>query len=114
MISYKFNEEDVFKELKEYVDSTYDKHYSQNKIQSTEFIFDAGHGTGFCLGNVIKYAQRWGKKAGANRQDLLKLVHYGIILLGMTDEKSKEEGLREADGCKHPKSSGIAGSEYFV
>ena len=31
-----------------------------NKIQSTEFIFDAEHGEGFCIGIIIKYAQRYG------------------------------------------------------
>ena len=58
----KFNETEAVKLLSDYIASTYGKHYSMNKIQSTEFIFDAGHGDGFCLGNIIKYAQRFGKK----------------------------------------------------
>lgn len=82
MSKYKFNEDIVINELKNYIDSTYDAHYSMNKIQSTEFIFDAEHGEGFCLGNVIKYAQRYGKKDGKNEKDLLKIIHYTIILLG--------------------------------
>ena len=64
---------------------TYDAHYSMNKIQSTEFIVDAGHGEGFCLGNIIKYAQRYGKKNGKQKDDLLKIIHYAIILLGSED-----------------------------
>ena len=60
--SNKFNEDEALKTLQSYIESTYDGHYSMNKIQSTEFIFDAGHGEGFCLGNIIKYAQRYGKK----------------------------------------------------
>ena len=60
-----------------------------NKIQSTEFIFDAGHGEGFCLGNIIKYAQRYGKKDGRNEQDLLKILHYGIILMGSKIENKE-------------------------
>lgn len=82
MSKYKFNEDVVIDKLKTYIDSTYDAHYSMNKIQSTEFIFDAEHGEGFCLGNVIKYAQRYGKKDGKNEKDLLKIIHYTIILLG--------------------------------
>lgn len=82
MKQYKFNEDIVIDKLKTYIDSTYDAHYSMNKIQSTEFIFDAEHGEGFCLGNVIKYAQRYGKKDGKNEKDLLKIIHYTIILLG--------------------------------
>lgn len=79
---YKFNEDKVLEELTKYIEGTYDQHYSMNKIQSTEFIFDANHGDGFCIGNIIKYAQRYGKKNGYNRADLLKIAHYTIILLG--------------------------------
>tara|TARA_Y100001937_G_scaffold66565_1_gene91038 strand:+ start:39 stop:299 length:261 start_codon:yes stop_codon:yes gene_type:complete len=78
----KFNEDKVLIWVSNYIKSTYDKHYSQDKLQSTEFIFDAGHGEGFCIGNIIKYAQRYGKKDGYNEKDLLKIVHYAIILLG--------------------------------
>ena len=59
-----------------------DRHYSADKIQATEFIIDSGHGEGFCIGNIIKYAKRYGKKQGRNELDLLKIVHYAIILLG--------------------------------
>ena len=45
-------------------------------------MFDSDHGEGFCIGNIIKYAQRYGKKDGYNEKDLLKIVHYAIILLG--------------------------------
>ena len=60
--SYKYNEGQTLAELKEYIDSTYDEHYSKNKFQATEFIIDGGHGEGF-------------------RRDLLKVIHYGIIAL---------------------------------
>ena len=82
---YKFNEDKVLQTVKLYIDSTYHQHYSADKIQATEFIIDSGHGEGFCIGNVIKYAKRYGKKQGKNEQDLLKIIHYAIILLG-TDE----------------------------
>ena len=81
MIDYKYNEEALIKELQEYVDVTYGQHYSQDKVQTTEFVIDAGHGEGFCLGNVIKYTQRYGKKEGKNKNDLLKVIHYAIIQL---------------------------------
>ena len=61
------------------------KHYSQNKFQATEFIIDSGHGEGFCIGNILKYAQRYGKKGGYNRKDLLKVVHYAIMALHVHD-----------------------------
>ena len=78
----KFNEDKVLVWVENYIRSTYDAHYSKNKIETTEFVFDADHGEGFCIGNIIKYAQRYGKKDGYNEKDLLKIVHYAIILLG--------------------------------
>ena len=91
---YKFNEDKALREIQKWIDATYNKHYSMNKIQSTEFVADAGHGVGFCLGNIIKYAQRYGKKDGYNREDVLKIIHYAIILLGIEDG-NKEERLRK-------------------
>ena len=85
VIEYKYNEEALIEELTKYVDTTYGEHYSQDKVQTTEFVIDAGHGEGFCLGNVIKYTQRYGKKEGKNRKDLLKVLHYGLIALHVHD-----------------------------
>ena len=88
-IEYKYAEDRVLKELAEYIDNTYDQHYSQNKIQATEFILDSGHGEGFCIGNILKYAQRYGKKGTREdaRKDLLKVIHYGIIALYNHDKE---------------------------
>lgn len=85
---YAFNEGDLLKEIKTYIDGTYDAHYSQGKYQATQIIEDCGHGMGFALGNVLKYSQRYGKKEGLNRADLLKVVHYGIIALAMHDRST--------------------------
>ena len=55
-------------------------HYSHNKFQATEFIMDSGHGEGFCIGNILKYSQRYGKRR-QEQKDLLKVIHYGIMAL---------------------------------
>ena len=90
MIEYKYDEDNLLRELKEYIDATYGQHYSQNKFQTTEFIIDSGHGVGFTVGNIMKYAQRYGKKAGRNRQDILKVLHYALMLLYTHDIETKE------------------------
>lgn len=90
MTDFRYGEDKYLKELYKYIEGTYKGHYSQNKLQSTEFIIDAGHGDGFCLGNVIKYAQRYGKKAGYNRADLLKVLHYAIIELYVHDMNNRD------------------------
>ena len=86
-IDYKYNEDKILNELKQYIDSTYDKHYSHIKFQATEFVIDSGHGEGFCIGNILKYAQRYGRKNGKDRNDLLKVVHYGMIALYINDHE---------------------------
>jgi hypothetical protein len=90
-IDYKYNETELLKEFGEYVDKTYDQHYSHSKFQATEFIMDGGHGVGFCIGNIMKYSQRYGKKGGKNRADLLKVIHYGFLALNNHDRIMLEE-----------------------
>ena len=101
-ISYKYGEDRLLKEIGAYIDGTYGEHYSQNKFQATEFIIDSGHGEGFTIGNVIKYAQRYGKKGGRNRKDLLKVIHYAIMMLYIHDTyyygEVKDEVKREDAG----------------
>ena len=80
---YKYNEDNSLAEITAYINDTYSEHYSKNKYQATEFIIDSGHGTGFCIGNVMKYAQRYGRKGSRDdwKKDLLKVIHYAIIQL---------------------------------
>ena len=91
-IEYKYNEGEILQELQAYVDATYGEHYSKNRYQATEFIIDNGHGTGFCVGNILKYAQRYGRKGDPAewRKDLLKVIHYAIIQLHIHDTEHKD------------------------
>jgi hypothetical protein len=84
-IDYKFKEDITLADLKEYVDSTYNQHYSQGKYQATDMIVDAGFGEGFCIGNIMKYAMRYGKK-DSKKKELLKIIHYAMIALYVNDQ----------------------------
>lgn len=97
MVENKYNEQCYLYELADYIFDTYDQHYSQDKYQATEVIIDAGHGEGFCIGNIMKYAQRYGKKNGYDRKDLLKIIHYAIIALFVHDNKKEEKEDVEDD-----------------
>jgi len=79
-MNYKFNEDKILKEIKKYIDSTYDQHYASGKYQATDMIIDAGHGESFSIGNIMKYAMRCGKK-DEKKKELMKIVHYAIIAL---------------------------------
>jgi len=90
-IEYKYNEGDLLREITQYIDATYDEHYSQNQYQATEFIIDGGHGIGFTVGNILKYAQRYGHKGTPAdwRKDLLKVIHYAIIAMHVHDKEQQ-------------------------
>ena len=87
-VEYKFREDKILNEIKSYIDNTYDQHYANGKYQATDMILDAGHGEGFCLGNIMKYAMRYGKKNGKNTADLLKIIHYAIIALYLQENNN--------------------------
>ena len=87
-MTYKFSEDKTLTEIKTYIDKTYDAHYGNGKYQATDMIIDAGHGKGFCMGNIMKYAMRCGKKEGIDAEmDLLKIIHYAIIAIALEDTK---------------------------
>ena len=93
-MEYKFNEENIIEQIKRYVDRNYERHYAQGKYQATYMIIDAGHGEGFCMGNIMKYAMRCGKKDNGDPElDLLKIIHYAIIAIHLNDK----EGLFNND-----------------
>ena len=87
MPDFKFNEDIYIDEIADYIISTYSQHYSKKQFQASEFIYDAGHGTGFNMGNVMKYAQRYGNKGTTDdhRKDLMKVIHYAILQLHVHD-----------------------------
>jgi|TARA_R110000796_G_scaffold144217_1_gene260904 hypothetical protein len=84
-MDYKFEEDVTLSNLKDYIDSTYDQHYASGKYQATDMIVDAGFGEGFCIGNIMKYAMRYGKKDNKNKE-LLKIIHYAMIALYINDQ----------------------------
>jgi len=87
--NFKFDEGEYIDEIHEYVTSTYKEHYSKGKYQATDVILDSGHGEGFVMGNILKYWKRYGNKEGKNRKDLLKIIHYAIIMLHVHDRINK-------------------------
>jgi len=92
MPEFKFNEDNYLDEIADYIIATYGQHYSKNQFQASEFVYDAGHGTGFNMGNVMKYTQRYGNKGIRNdhRKALMKVIHYAILQLHVHDTLQDE------------------------
>ena len=78
----KYNEEAILKEIAEYVLSTYQGHYvGKGQIQTFDVWDTLGISEEVCVGTAIKYLMRFGKKEGKNKKDLLKAIHYIILLM---------------------------------
>lgn len=82
-ISYKYAEDSIISDLKNYIDDTYSGHYTTAE-QSIE-CFDAwialGDSTPTFRNTAIKYLWRYGKKNGNNKKDLMKALHYVMMCL---------------------------------
>ena len=79
---WKYNEGRILREVEEYLSSTYKGHYvgEESKVQTLDLIDSIGDAEAFCRSNAIKYLSRFGKKDGKNPKDLLKVIHYAILL----------------------------------
>ena len=89
---YKYSEDTILKELTDYISSTYNQHYSagDDKIQTLDLIEACGDGESFCRSNILKYASRYDKK-GTARRDIMKILHYAVLLLHFNDKNAKRE-----------------------
>ena len=89
---YKYDEDTILKELQDYISGTYNAHYSagDDKIQTLDLIEACGDGEAFCRSNILKYASRYDKK-GTARRDIMKILHYAVLLLHFNDKNAQRE-----------------------
>ena len=94
----KYNEDKILKEIGEYIANTYGEHYSTTKegMQVQDMLRHLDIDKDFCQANAIKYLCRYGKKDGKNRKDLLKAIHY-IVLLMSSEDKDNETSTNTGD-----------------
>ena len=85
---FKYSEDKILSEITNYITKTYKQHYTtKSGAQIQDVLTDLDIGRDFCHGNAIKYLIRYGKKKGFNRDDLLKAVHYTILLMHYDNKK---------------------------
>ena len=87
----KYNEERIIEEISRYIKGTYGEHYSTTKdgFQVQDVLRHLNIDKDFCQANAIKYLCRYGKKSGKNRKDLLKAIHYIVLLMSSEDKDNK-------------------------
>ena len=84
---------------KDYCQTEGSEHYkTENKVEPIELIIALGHGEGFCIGSIIKYAARF--KRTQNLDDLKKVSDYSHILCGIKlDREPKPKLIKEMLEC---------------
>jgi hypothetical protein len=76
---FKFEEDKFLKDVIEYIGSTYGQHYvgsDQEKTQVVDLWESLGSLQTTSRDTAIKYLARYGRKAGYNKVDLMKAIHY--------------------------------------
>jgi|TARA_B100000073_G_scaffold33298_1_gene25262 hypothetical protein len=91
-MNLKYNEDATLEELRQYIIATYNQHYSAgpDSIQTLDLINACGDGEAFCRSNILKYASRYDKK-GTARRDILKVLHYAVLLMHFNDQATTTE-----------------------
>ena len=98
---WKYNEDKILKDVEDYVTSTYHGHYCGDSdgyadIQTIDLMAAKKLAAGFCQANILKYGSRYGDKDGRNKRDLMKVIHYAMLLLHFDGHYTrKDNGLSE-------------------
>ena len=96
---WKYNEDKILKDIEDYVTSTYGSHYcghNQDDIQTIDLMAAKDLAAHFCQANILKYGSRYGDKDGRNKRDLLKVIHYAMLLLHFDQHYTRtNNGLQE-------------------
>ena len=84
--NFKYHEDEILKDIQEYVSRTYQGHYTGTKhefrkVQTIDLMAARDIAPQFCQANILKYGSRYGSKDGKNKTDLLKVIHYAMLLL---------------------------------
>ncbi len=95
---YKYNEDKIIEECLKHIESTYKQHYvNDDGVQLMDLFFSNPYeGLIFCKTNAIKYLSRFGKKEGNNKKDLLKAVHYIVLLTHCIDKMEKMKNVNDS------------------
>ena len=91
---FKYHEEEILKDIESYVSGTYNGHYTGDtheyrNVQTLDLMAARSLASGFCQSNILKYGSRYGSKNGKEKKDLLKVIHYAMLLLHFDEHYGK-------------------------
>ena len=90
----KYHEKEILKDVEDYVSRTYNGHYTGTKheyrnVQTIDLMASRDLASDFCQANILKYGSRYGSKDGRNKKDLMKVIHYAMLLLHFDEHYGK-------------------------
>jgi len=90
----KYHEKEILKDIEDYVSGTYNGHYTGTKheyrnVQTLDLMASRDLASTFCQANILKYGSRYGSKDGKSKKDLLKVIHYAMLLLHFDEHYGK-------------------------
>jgi len=91
---FKYHEDEILKDIEEYVSGTYRGHYTgttheYRNVQTIDLMASRDLASDFCQANILKYGSRYGSKDGKSKKDLLKVIHYAMLLLHFDEHYGK-------------------------
>ena len=91
---YKYHEAQIIQDIEDYVSSTYNGHYTGDtheyrNVQTIDLMAARSLASSFCQSNILKYGSRYGSKDGKNKKDLMKVIHYAMLLLHFDEHYGK-------------------------
>jgi len=91
---YKYHEEEILKDIESYVSGTYRGHYTgttheYRNVQTLDLMAARELASSFCQANILKYGSRYGSKNGKEKKDLMKVIHYAMLLLHFDEHYGK-------------------------
>ena len=98
---WKYNEDKILKDVEDYVTSTYKSHYCGHQqeyqgVQTIDLMAAKELASDFCQANILKYGSRYGDKDGRSKRDLMKVIHYAMLLLHFDGHYTRQDnGLTE-------------------
>lgn len=88
-MQFKYNEDMILKYIENYIAATYGQHYvGQHGVQVVDVWKSLDVDEDAFRSNIMKYAMRYKYKDGNNLKDLMKIIHYTILLI---DRNHSEE-----------------------
>ena len=91
---FKYHEDEILQDIESYVSGTYRGHYTgttheYRNVQTLDLMASRDLAPAFCQANILKYGSRYGSKDGKSKKDLLKVIHYAMLLLHFDEHYGK-------------------------